>query len=87
MDFQNFTAKSKEAVANYHNANPNSNIFGLVHPEGVYVVWYCKTLQNVKALLSTDVPDGMYYETTYNGDKNEMYFDAYKKADNIKFEF
>lgn len=29
---------------------------------------------------------GMYYELTYNGDKNELYFDAYKKWENIKFE-
>ena len=51
-------------------------------PEDVYVVWLCKTLQNNKALLSTTVWDGMYYEVTYNGDKNEMYLDAYKKWDN-----
>lgn len=48
----------------------------------VYVVWSCKTLRNNKALLSTSLPDGMYYEITYNGDKNEVYFDAYKKFEN-----
>ena len=48
----------------------------------VYIVWYCKTLQNWKALLSTTLSDGMYYEITYNGDKNEIYLDAYKKWDN-----
>ena len=26
-------------------------------------------------LLSTTVSDGMYYEITYNGDKDEIYFD------------
>ena len=26
----------------------------------VFVVWYCKSLQNHKALLSTPVSDGMY---------------------------
>ncbi|KRO15881.1 hypothetical protein IV56_GL002071 [Lacticaseibacillus saniviri JCM 17471 = DSM 24301] len=50
---------------------------------GVYVVWYAKTLQNSKALLSTVITDGMYYEVTYNGDKDEFYFDAYKKFENI----
>ena len=46
------------------------------------MVWCCKTLQHNKALLSTTLPDGMYYECTYNGDKDELYFDAYKKKEN-----
>ena len=41
----------------------------------VFVVWYCKTLQNFKAMLSTTLPDGMYY-------KDEIYLDAYKKFEN-----
>ena len=49
----------------------------------VYVVWFAKTLQNWKALVSTTLPDGMYYEVTYNGDKHETYIDAYKKFDNV----
>lgn len=48
----------------------------------VYTVWKCKTLQNWKYLLSTTLPDGMYYEMTFNGDKGEWYLDAYKKFDN-----
>ncbi len=48
----------------------------------VFVVWSCKTLQNSKALLSTTISDGMYYELTYNGDKKELYLDAYKKFEN-----
>jgi hypothetical protein len=57
--------------------------FGL---DDVYVVWACKTLSNWKALVSTTLPDGMYYEVTYNGDKREVYLDAYKKFDNVKIE-
>lgn len=48
----------------------------------VYIVWQCKTLQNWKFLISTDIPYGMYYEVTYNGDKDEWYLDAYKKFEN-----
>ena len=50
--------------------------------ENIFVVWYCKTLQNHKALLSTTLYDGMYYEFTYNGNKDEAYLDAYKKWEN-----
>ena len=46
----------------------------------IFVVWNCKTLQNCKAILSTSI--GGLFETTYNGDKNEIYFDAYKKVGN-----
>lgn len=48
----------------------------------VYIVWQCKTLQNWKFLISSSLPDGMYYELTYNGDKKEWYLDAYKKFQN-----
>ena len=49
----------------------------------VFVVWQCKVLQNWKFLISTSLPDGMYYEVTYNGDKKEWYLDAYKKFENL----
>lgn len=48
----------------------------------VYIVWKCKVLQNWKYLLSSNLPDGMYYELTYNGDRVEWYLDAYKKFEN-----
>ena len=48
----------------------------------VFVVWKCKVLQNLKYLMSSTLFDGMYYEITYNGDKNEWYLDAYKKFEN-----
>lgn len=58
-----------------------------INEDDVFVVWYSKSLQNHKSLLSTTISDGMYYEITYNGDKEEIYFDAYKKWENkvIKF--
>lgn len=53
----------------------------------VYTVWKCKTLQNWKYLLSSTLFDGMYYELTYNGNKNEWYLDAYKKFENKVISF
>lgn len=48
----------------------------------VFVVWQCYILGNAKWLLSTTLPDGMYYEVTYNKIKDEFYLDAYKKFEN-----
>jgi len=73
MDNDKFIDIAKETVSEQSG----------VELKGVYVVWLSKTLQNNKALLSTAKSDGMYYELTYNGDKKEMYFDAYKKTKNI----
>lgn len=56
--------------------NVNTNDFE------VYIVWKCKALQNWKYLISSTLFDGMYYELTFNGDKNEWYLDAYKKFEN-----
>ena len=86
MGSKEFLDKCKELVKDYaiEHLDKSDEI-----PEfEVFVVWYCKTLQNNKALLSTSLPDKMYYEFTYNGDKKELYFDAYKKFENrcIKME-
>ena len=73
----------KEKVVDYYNNHADKTDNKQITEKDVFVVWSCKTLQNNKALLSTTVPDGMYYELTYNGDKSELYFDAYKKWQNI----
>ena len=52
----------------------------------VFVVWQCKTLQNHKAILAAPTPDKFMFECTFNGDKNEMYLDAYDKVDNQVFQ-
>lgn len=87
MDADKFILKCKELVADYTNKHLDiSDDHPGIKPEDVYVVWQAKVLQNAKALLSTPLPDGMYYEITYNGDREEIYFDAYKKFENIKVE-
>ncbi|MDT2315913.1 DUF6275 family protein [Enterococcus faecium] len=81
MDSKKFIDICKEAVIAYANENFEKTDQSQITEEDVFVV-SCKTLQNNKALLSTTVSDGMYYELTYNGDKSEVYLDAYKKWEN-----
>ena len=52
----------------------------------VYITWKAKILQNWKYLLTSTLSDSMYYELTYNGDKEEWYLDAYKKIENKRIE-
>ena len=49
----------------------------------LFIVWKCKILQNWKYLIASTLPDDMYYEITYNGNKKKWYIDAYKKIDNV----
>lgn len=84
-DFEKLCIKT---IVDYFNEKVDKTDNFILKEENVFIVWSCKTLQNNKALVSTTVSDGMYFELTYNGDKKELYLDAYKKLENrcIKIE-
>ena len=83
MGNDKFLKVVKAAVTKYVNERLDKSDGKKITENDVFIVWSCKTLQNNKALASTTLSDGMYYELTYNGDKDELYFDAYKKWENI----
>lgn len=74
--------KARRIVMNYFNDHVDVTDEKKLTMNDVFVVWFAKTLQNWKCLVSTTVSDGMYYEVTHNGDKNENYVDVYKKWEN-----
>lgn len=74
--------KAKRIVVEYFNSTVEKTDNVKLTEEDVYIVWFSKTLKNWKALVSTNISDGMYYEITYNGDRRETYLDAYKKWEN-----
>jgi Family of unknown function (DUF6275) len=80
---QTILGRAKAIVVDYVNSHLEKTDPAVTYD--VYVVWFCKTLQNWKALLSTTLPNGMYYEVTYNGDKEEAYVDAYLKVNNMVY--
>ena len=82
MNEQTFIDWCKEEIVKY-TIQHLSDIVPSITVKDIYVVWCCKTLQNNKALLATRFTDNMYYECTYNGDRKEMYIDAYEKHNNI----
>lgn len=83
-----FQSVCKRKLVDWYNSSElvykGTKGFEQIDLSNVFVVWCCKTLQNYKALLSTTVSgDGIYVEFTYNGDKQELYMDVYKKRENI----
>lgn len=82
MDSREFLNLCIKTVTDYANEHVDVTDGVKITENDVYVVWSCKTLQNSKALLSTTLHDGMYYELTFNGNKQELYLDAYKKFEN-----
>lgn len=83
MKNNEFEALCKKIVVDYFNSHVEKTDNKKITIDDVFIVWSCKTLQNNKALVSTTVSDGMYYEITHNGDKQETYVDAYKKWENF----
>ena len=57
-----------------------------VYPCGINfelaVVWQCWILGNMKFLITSDLPDGKYYEVTYNAEMEEFYLDVYVRVHN-----
>lgn len=82
MDSDKFIALCKRLIKEYYKENTEITDEFELKDEDIYVVWCVKALQNSKGLFSTKVVDGMYFEMTYNGDKKEIYIDAYKKWKN-----
>lgn len=74
LSTEEFTTKAIELVAKATYCFPSE----------ISVVWQCWILGNQKALLTTGNSDGLYFEVTYNVDKNEFYFDAYGKKLNVR---
>lgn len=50
----------------------------------VYVVWFAYVLGAWKAVCSTDLPDGRYYEVTYHAQRQVAFLDTYVKVDNVE---
>ena len=84
MTNEKFIEKAKKLVRDYTIEHIDKT--DEVPVFDVFVVWSCWILGNIKALISTTISNGMYYEVTYNKAKDEIYFDAYKKFENRKID-
>lgn len=80
-------ARAIRYVLNYYNGCVGEGREGFdefLKVDDVYVVLFAYVLGSWKAHVSTTVPDGRYYEVTFNRDKGEVYIDEYKKQANTR---
>lgn len=82
MNTEDFLRYCKMKVYEYYTEKNIETLQGF----NIFQVWYSKTLQNHKCLISTNNNDHLYFEFTFNGDKKQLYMDIYDKLENKYYE-
>lgn len=82
MDTKAFISEAHAQVRDFVNDTRDKAQHAEALQFEVVTVWQCYILGNMKALITTDLPDGKYYEVTYNAAKNELYLDVYARVYN-----
>lgn len=77
--------KAKFLVAENFNTTFLGGLDSKAEPQHFYITSFKKTLGCWKAMVSTDLIAGQYWEVTYNGEKGETYVDHYNKRGNSVF--
>ena len=79
------TEKTRWLVFNYIKSRlEKTDTHVIFSIDEVYVVTFSYVLGNWKAMVSTTLPDGMYYEVTYYSERKVTFLDAYKKWDDVE---
>ena len=76
MGNQEFASRATSVVRNWYNKHVT------MPPTEIYVVWMAKVLQNNKAMISSNLSDGRYFEVTWDGGRECFYLDVYSKVEN-----
>jgi hypothetical protein len=87
LDNDRFLREAKQYVVGANAVETSESGEYELTVDDLYIVWFSKTLKNWKALISTSISDdGLYFEVTHNGEKNQTYVDIYKKTANHVFD-
>lgn len=83
LDSDDFIANAKWAVLKMvrDQLDPTDRVDITI--DNIYEVTHCFVLGSQKAMLSTTLQDGKYYEVTYDANKHVMYVVAYAKINQI----
>lgn len=78
---EDFPLKARKVLQKHLAFQSGANPLPL---DGIYIVWFNFTLGNWKALLSTTLQDGKYYELTHRVDSGMVFVDTYVKINNTE---
>lgn len=76
MGNQEFASRATSIVRNWYDK------YVTMTPTEIYVVWMVKVLRNNKAMISSNKSDGLYFEVTWDGERERFYLDVYSKIEN-----
>lgn len=79
-----FVKLAKKIVGDWYEKERSKETNTLIDENDICVVWLCKALQNNKALLTTELPDGLLFEVTYDGRRREVYLNVYSKIETMR---
>lgn len=82
FDPDRFLFQAKAIVVQNYNEHRRKEQVEL-NMDRVYIVWFAKVLGNWKAIVASPLARGLLWEVSYNGHKNEIYLDYYKKITNV----
>lgn len=80
MQSYEFEVKCKNAIIEILGNEPYNEEYTI---KDIHLVWFSKSLKNFKGLFIDNGKNNRYYECTYNGEKDELYIDLYRKTDNF----
>jgi hypothetical protein len=79
-----FQMMAKKVVVKNFNEHRNPERSPELTMDGVHIVWFTKVLGNWKAIVASPLTRGLLWEVSYNGVKDEIYLDIYKKLNNVR---
>lgn len=83
-DPDKFIKTARQVVVDQINNSKNNRSTRRIDEKGVYVVWFTKVLGNWKAIVASPIVRTYMWEVTYNGGKDEIYIDVYRRQESVK---
>lgn len=79
-----FVEVAKDAVLKNYNSMRDETHAPELRAKDLFVVWYCRTLQNWQCIITSPIARRLYWEVTFNNYRNEVYVNVYQKLNSMR---